>query len=661
MGQAFSHLFRPLDIRGTRLRNRITFGAHTANMAEDGLPGERHLGYYLERAKGGAGMIVVEPVPVTQDAVLTRGNFRVDDDAIVAPMRRITEACRAEGAVMIQQLYHVGQHGDWDNAFEAGRSPSGLPSYHDGDGSHAMDEGEIEAAIAGFVRAAVRARACGFQGVELFAAYHALIDQFWTPWSNRRADRWGGDLAGRCRFSAEIMRRIRAACGEDFIVGLAVSCDETASVALSLEALCEVVAWHDAQALMDYVTCGTGSYFDFAPLIPTVFYAEKLGAPYAEALKGVCRHAKVQAESHIRTPENAEDVIRGGQADLVSIVRGQIADPHLANKARAGEAETIRPCISCNQMCWGRRYRDYWISCTINPSAGREWEWGGDRFARTEAPRRVLVVGGGVAGMECARVAAMRGHRVVLAEAAPELGGQMRLAGNQPRRGQILDLLAWYENELSRLQVEVRRNAPIEADDVAELSPDAVVVATGSEPDGLGFQRALPQFDALPGVDEGNVLTVHDVMRRSSVPGRRVLLLDDIGHWQGPGTAWKLAEAGHEVTIVTPHPMVGYALQRTAADGPLRARLASLGVRLVVEAAVAEWHGDSAVLLDLRTSERRVEPFDTLILATVTKSEPGLKDELPREGPPVHVIGDALAPRLAQMAIFEGRRLGRAL
>ncbi|MCB1884017.1 MAG: FAD-dependent oxidoreductase [Geminicoccaceae bacterium] len=661
MGQAFPHLFRPLDIRGTTLRNRITFGAHTANMAEDGLPGARHLGYYLERAKGGAGMIVVEPVPVMPEAVLTRGNFRVDDDALIAPMRRITEACRAEGAVMIQQLYHVGQHGDWDNAFEAARSPSGLPSYHDGDGSHGMDEGEIEAAVEGFVRAAVRAKACGFQGVELFAAYHALIDQFWTPWSNRRDDRWGGDLEGRCRFSAEIMRRVREACGDGFIVGLAVSCDANASVALSLESLCEVVAWHDARALMDYVTCGTGSYFDFAPLIPTVLYAEKLGVPAAEALKGVCRHAKVQAESHIRTPENAEDVIRTGGADLVSIVRGQIADPHLANKAGAGEPETIRPCISCNQMCWGRRYRDYWISCTINPSAGREWAWGGDRFARTDAPKRVLVVGGGVAGMECARVAATRGHGVVLAEAAPELGGQMRLAGEQPRRGQILDLLAWYENELARLQVEVRRNTPVDAEDVAGFGADAVVVATGSEPEGEGFQRALPQFDALPGVEKGNVLTVHDVMRRAGAPGRRVLLLDDIGHWQGPGTAWKLAEAGHEVTIVTPHPMVGHALQRTAADGPLRARLAALGVRLVVEAAVAEWRGNAAVLQDLRTGERRDEPFDTLVLATVTRSQDGLKDGMPEEGPPVHVIGDALAPRLAQMAIFEGRRLGRAL
>ena len=188
------------------------------------------------------------------------------------------------------------------------------------------------------------------------------------------------------------------------------------------------------RGLIDYVTCGTGSYFDFYPLMPTVLYEDKLGAPYAEALKQVVRHARVQCESHVRTAENADYVIAAGQADLVSIVRGQIADPHLGNKARAGRAEDIRPCLSCNQMCWGRRYRDYWISCLVNPSAGREFEWGGDRCEPSARPRRVLVVGGGPAGLEAARVAAERGHRVTLAEAAPELGGRFRLAGLQPRR-----------------------------------------------------------------------------------------------------------------------------------------------------------------------------------------------------------------------------------
>ena len=262
--------------------------------------------------------------------------------------------------------------------------------------------------------------------------------------------------------------------GEDFIVGLAVNLHPEVEASLSVEQLQEIVAWHDERALADYVTCGTGSYFDFAGLIPTVFFADKLGAPYAEALKAVTKHMKVQAESHIRTPENAEYVVASGQADMVSIVRGQIADPHLANKAKEGRPEDIRPCLSCNQMCWGRRFRDYWISCLINPSAGREWEWGGDRFTRAEAPKRVLVVGGGPAGLEAARVAAERGHQVTLVEASGRLGGQFRLAGMQPRRQQILDYLDWQERQLTRMQVVVRLNTPMDADEVRTFGADVV-------------------------------------------------------------------------------------------------------------------------------------------------------------------------------------------
>ena len=660
MAEGFPRLFEPLTIRHRTLRNRIVFGAHTANMAEGGLPGERHLGYYRERALGGAAMIVVEPVPVHATAVLTRGNFRHGSDAIVPHFRKLTEAVRAEGAVVIQQLYHVGQHGDADNSFRPSWSPSGLPSFHDSDGSHRMSEAEIEEAIEGFVQAGRRARDAGFDGVELFAAYHALIDQFWTPSSNRRDDRWGGSLENRVRFGAEIMRRIRAMAGEDFIVGLAVNLHPQVEAALSVEQLQEIVAWHDARALADYVTCGTGSYFDFTGIIPSVFFADKLGAPYAEALKAVTRHMKVQAESHIRTPENAEYVIASGQADLVSIVRGQIADPHLANKARDGRAEDVRPCLSCNQMCWGRRFRDYWISCLINPSAGREWEWGGDRYAPADRPRRVLVVGGGPAGLEAARVAAERGHQVTLAEASDRLGGQFRLAGLQPRRGQILDYLAWQERQLTRMQVAVRLNTPLDADEVRAFGADVVILATGAQPTGEGFQRALPHLDRLPGIERGHVCTAEAVLAREARPGRRVVLLDEGANWKGAGTALALAEAGHAVTIVTPAGMVAKEIERTAADLPLRKRLRELGARFVTDAAILAWRGDAAVVTQFAGPEEIV-PADTLVIAACNRPEDGLAHALDGAGLDVRTVGDAVAARTAVMAIYEGRVAAMAL
>ncbi len=660
MSELFPHLFAPLQLRHKTLKHRLNFGAHTANMAEAGLPGARHLGYYLERAIGGAAMIVVEPVPAHRTGVLTRGNFRHEDDAVVPAFRAITDACREHGTVMIQQIYHVGQHGDWDNSFEPNWSPSGLPSYHDCDGSHAMSEAEIEELIEAFAQAARRAKESGFDGVELFAAYNALIDQFWTPWSNRREDRWGGSFENRMRFSSEIIGRVRALVGEDFIIGLAVSMDPGTEVMLSLEALSEVVAWHDARGLMDYVTCGTGSYFDFSPLMPTVFYADKLGAPFAESLKQAVTHAKVQAESHIRTPENAEVVIASGQADMVSLVRGQIADPHLAAKAMADRPADIRPCISCNQMCWGRRFRDYWISCLVNPSSGREFEWGGDRFQPAGTPRDILVVGGGPAGLEAARVAAERGHRVTLAEASGELGGQFRLAGLQPRRAQILDLIEWYRGQLERLQVQVRFNSPLEADEVRALGADAVVLATGSQPSGTGFQRALPQNDRLPGIERGNVWSVEEVMGRAARPGKRVLLLDDTGHWAGCGTAWHLAEQGHDVTLVVPHALVGKELERTAADIPLRAKLKQLGVTTRSESAVTEWHGDGATVRSLLDGGEERLAADALVLATANVAETTLAEAFADSGLELHIIGDALAPRRAQTAIYEGRKLGLA-
>ena len=657
----YPHVFAPVTLRHKTLRNRIVFGAHTANMAEQGLPTERHVAYYRERALGGAGMLVIEPVPVHAAAVLTRGNFRHSTDEIIPHFRKITEAVHEEGAVILQQLYHVGQHGDADNSYHANWSPSGLPSYHDSDGSHAMTEAEIEETIDGFVQAARRCRESGFDGVEVWAAYHGIVDQFWTPWSNRRDDRWGGSLENRLRFSREIITRIRKLCGEDFIIGLSVSDEPDVSAALQRESLAEIVVHHDKDQLLDYVTCGTGSYFDFYKLIPTFLYPENMGSALAVTLKSAVNHALVTAESHIRTPENAQTVLSTGQADLVSIVRGQIADPHLANKAKSGRAEDIRPCLSCNQMCWGRRSRDYWISCVVNPSAGREFEWGGDRFTKTDAPKKVLVVGGGPAGLEAARVAAERGHRVTLFEASDRLGGQFRLAGMQPRRGQILDLIDWYGRQLQQLGVEVRFNTFVDGADAREFGADFVIVATGSLPRETGFQKALPHVETLPGIETGHVWAVEDVMQRNARLGKRVVLLDEGGNMRGCGTAWKLAEDGHEVTLVTPDALVGKELQRTSADYPLRLRLARLRVRFVLESAITHWSKEGAIVLSFLDGSEQQIPADSLVLATTNMAEDSVARELEGTGVEFINIGDSAAPRQAPFVISEGRKIALEL
>ena len=653
------HLLSPLQLRGHTLRNRIVFGAHTANMADQGLPGPRYGKYLLERALGGAAMIVAEPVPVHSTGVLTRGNFLHSTDEVIPHFRAITEPVKAAGSVILQQLYHVGAHGDSDLSFAPHWSPSGAPSYHDSDGSHAMSGAEVEELLQAHVAAAIRCKASGFHGVEVWAAYHSLLDQFWTPWSNTRTDQWGGSLQNRTRFSRLLIERIRKSCGEDFIIGLAISHSTAYSVTLSAESICEIIALHDATGHVDYVTCGFGSYLDFEGIIPAFTHGEKLTSPITAQLKAIVRHAVITSEAHIRTPENAESILASGQADLVSIVRGQIADPHLAQKTTEGRVGDIRSCISCNQMCWGRRSRDYWISCLINPSVGREFEWNGDRFTPATVSKTVLVVGAGPAGLEAARVAAECGHRVEIAEASNNVGGQFRLAGLQPRRSQILDLLRWYERQFTNLGVKLHLNTFLDTDEIATHAAKIVIIATGSLPDETGFQRWLPDAPQLPGLELGNVWSPEAVLRREARLGDAVVVYDEGGNWRGVGTAWALAEQGKEVTIVTPDPYVGREITRTAADGAVRRRLGKLGVKMLAEHCIVRWHGNGVTLRNFLTGTEETIPASGLVMATTNRAF----DPFPETfaGKTVHRIGDCTAPRLAAYAFYEGRKVALSL
>ena len=660
--------FQPLKLRHKTLKHRINFGAHTANMSVDGLATDRHLNYYLERARGGAAMIVVEPVPVHATGVLTRGNFRHQDDSIVEGLKRITDACKAEGAVMIHQLYHIGAHGDIDNSWAPNWSPSGLPSYHDGDGSKAASHAEVEELIDAYVQAAVRAQQCGFDGVELFAIYNALIEQFWSPVNNQREDEWGGSFEKRMRFSEVMMQRIRAAVGDDFIIGLAVSGDDLMPGGLDNQAICEIVEWHDRRRLMDYVTVGTGGYFDFTQLMPPFLLPDMMGPPLAEGIKKHLKHAVLQAESRIKTPVRADQVIANGQADMVSLVRGQIADPYLVNKTLSGRDDEIRPCISCNQLCWGRRHHDYWISCLVNPAVGREYRWGTDQPEPADVSKTVLVIGAGPAGMEVARVSAERGHRVTLVDRSAQLGGQFRLAASQPLRGEIGHLIYWYyQRSIEKLGIDLRLETEFSADDIAAFAADEVVLATGSAPAMTGYQRAYPQQSHLPGAERDNVYSINQILTGANELERRglsqhVLLLDDLhGWWPASGTALYLAQRGHTVTVISSDPVIGEELYPSATDSLLRDEYARLGVQVLTRSVLKQWQGDKAIVLDLNTETESELFFDALVLATINHPETSLHQQLDQRSISYHSIGDCVAPRRASMAFYEGKELGLRL
>ncbi|MFP6729405.1 MAG: FAD-dependent oxidoreductase [Alphaproteobacteria bacterium] len=658
-------LFTPVTVGSHTLKNRIVFGAHTTNMGEDGLPGDRHFSYYRERARGGAAMIVVEPAPAHRTGVLIRANFRHGDDSVIPHFRRITDECHSHGTVMIHQIYHVGGHGDQDNSWEPYWSPSGMPSMHDPWGSHAMTEAEIEELIDGFVQAARRDQKAGFDGVDIFAGYNCLVDQFWSTVTNKRDDRWGGSLENRMRFAVEVTSRIRKLAGNDFIVGMTISGAEPCIGGMTIEDKLEAIAYLDERGLADYYSVGYGSYLnDFSKIVPSFHNGLTLTASDAAQFKEVVSHARITSEARVKAPYFAEKIIAEGQADMVSLVRSQIADPHLANKAAEGRSDEIRPCISCNQLCIGRRIRENWISCLVNPSVGRETEWSGDDADEPAAvPREILVVGGGPAGLEVARVAALRGHKVTLAEKSGELGGQFRLAAGQPERGEIGYFLNWYDKQLEKLQVRVKLNTEMSAEEISASGADAVVLCTGSTPARDGFQRARPGIDRLPGVDQDNVCTVHDVLDGSVVPGANVLLLDDInGWWPASGTALHLAEQRHRVTLVTSSEQAAGQLENSRTADTTRERFMKLGVETVVATAITKWEGNTATLVNLYTGDEETREFDTLVMACTNKPNDGLQLELAGStGPEIHALGDMVAARTAAMAIFEGRKLALSL
>jgi 2,4-dienoyl-CoA reductase-like NADH-dependent reductase (Old Yellow Enzyme family) len=660
MSEPFPTLFSPLQLRHKTLKNRIVFGAHTANMSHEGIPGPRHFGYYRERARGGAAMIVIEPSPAHRTGILTRGNFLHESDVVIPHFRKITDECHSHGTVMIHQIYHVGGHGDQDNSWEPYWSPSGVPSFHDPWGSHAMTEAEVEELIAAFVEAARRDRDAGFDGVDLFAGYNCLIDQFWSPLTNKRTDRWGGSLENRLRFTVEVSSRIRKMAGDDFIIGMTISGGEPYPGGLSLADKQEIVSWLDQRGLIDYYSCGTGSYLNqFSKIVPSFHFGMFLGRDDAAAIKQVVRHARVTMEARVKTPANAEAVLSEGKSDLVSIVRGQIADPHLANKAKAGRAEDIRPCISCNQLCIGRRFRDYHISCLINPSVSREHEWDGDRIAPAPKPKDVLIVGGGPAGLEAARVAAERGHRVRLVEKSGELGGQFRLAAGQPERGEIGAFLAWYQTRLSKLQVKVELRRELTADEIRLSGADEVILCTGSVPSRAGFQRAFPHIERLPGAEQENVHTAHDILEGKIVPGTNVLLLDDInGWWPATGTAIHLAQQRHRVTILTASEKAAGQLDVSLTGDTTRERFAKLGVEVILASALAGWSGNTAKIMNLYTGDIEEREFDSLVMALTNDRDDRLSRELADDTAfAVHAIGDTVQARTASMAIYEARKL----
>jgi 2,4-dienoyl-CoA reductase-like NADH-dependent reductase (Old Yellow Enzyme family) len=531
-------------------------------------------------------------------------------------------------------------------------APSAVPEPVHRERPKALELHEIRELVEAFAAAAARVQRAGYDGVEITSYGGHLIEQFWSPHVNRRTDAYGSSLENRLRFSREVIDAVRDAVGPAFCVGFRMTADQLLKDGLDHEAMREIAARLAASRRLDYlgISGSTGETPELqAKTVPSLDHPLGLFNHYAASIKEVV-DVPVLVAARIIDPAMAEEVLRRGAADLVGMTRALIADPDLPAKARAGRREDIRLCTGANEGCIGRLYQGLAIRCVQNPLIGHEAEL--DAVRPAAAPRRLVIVGGGPAGMEAARMAAERGHRVTLLERGDALGGQVRLAARAPHRAEYGRSVDWLARELGKLPVELRLGTEATMAAVLAERPDAVVVATGAAP------RAGP----WPGADGAHVVTAEAVLAGAVTvsPGQRCVLVDDDGHMRGPGAAEAILAAGGRVEIVTREILVGVDIDATLRPILYR-RLFEQGAVLTPLTAVAALGRDAVEVAHVYSGQRRAIPADLVVLALGGEARAELYHALRAAAPglEVHRVGDAVAPRRLHDAILEGTRAGR--
>jgi mycofactocin system FadH/OYE family oxidoreductase 2 len=650
MSREFPHLFSPLQIGPVTVPNRILLPAHGTMFAEDNMPGERLAAYLAERARGGAGVIVTEIAAVHPTSRPLDNVIFGYDPRVVPGFRRIAERIHEHGAKVFGQVWHCGRQSD---GFFSGLplwAPSAIPCPVSREMPHAMTRDEIAEVVAGYVTVARHMKAAGYDGIELHGGHGYLIQQFLSPWSNQREDEYGGSLDNRLRFALEVVGAVRREVGPGLAVGMRISGDELTPGGLTLRDMQEIVRRLEATGALDYFSVSVGNYTVHDVMIGDMTVPPGALVPLAAGIKEAVR-LPVATVMRIKDPVQAEQILADGHADLVAMCRALIADPELPLKAREGRVEEIRICTSCNQEC-RTHLRGRGISCIQNPAVGRERELGAGTLRRAERPRSVLVVGGGPAGMECARIAALRGHRVVLCERRVALGGQVRIATRVPTRTELGEVIRFLETQIRKLGVEVRLETEVTPALVEREAADVVVLATGSEP------RPAP----APANGVPLQLTVWEALEDPERVGRRVVLTDEgVGFWQCWATAEFLAARGRQVTVVTPLLAAGPEIPAQSAPSLFR-RLRARGARWITSHTIREVRERQVVAEHVLSGRPTVlEDVDTLIRVPHQEACVGLANALSAAGVRVHTIGDCVAPRRITEAIREGHVLGRAL
>jgi N-methyl-L-proline demethylase len=677
---AIDPLLQPYQLKHLVLRNRIMTTAHEPAYPEEGMPKARYRAYHLERAKGGIALTMTAgSAAVSRDSPPVFNNIQLYKDEVVPWMKELADACHEQGAAVMIQITHLGRRTRWDRSFWL----PVLSSSHRREAAHRafpkkIEEWDIRRIVADFADAAERMQAAGLDGIEI-EAYGHLIDQFWSPLTNELEAPYGGSLENRMRFALEVLAAIRKRVGFDYIVGVRYSADERLPGGLTREEGLEIARSLKASGMVDFLNVVRGHIDTDAGLTDVIPIQGMPSAPHLDCA-GEIRAAIGLPTFHagrIQDLATARHAIASGKLDMVGLTRPHMADPHIVRKLTRGREEDIRPCVGAN-YCLDRIYQGGSAYCIHNAATGRELAMPHE-IAPAPIRRRIVVIGAGPGGLEAARVAAERGHEVLVWEAAAEPGGQVRLCARSRRRREMLGIIEWRMAQCLARGVRFRFDAWAEAQEIIAAKPDAVIVATGGVP-----HAAL--------LEAGDALTVSswDIVSGSAAPGSDVLLFDDAGDHAGLQAAEIIAESGARLEIMTPDrsfapEVMGMNLV------PYMRSLQKLDVTFTVTFRLERVERDGARLLGVIGSdyggvrqERRVDqivinhgtlPNDELYFALKPLSAnlgevdyerlagglPQIIRVNPGGGFQLFRIGDAVASRNTHAAIYDALRLVKDL
>ena len=632
-------LLEPITIRGVEFKNRIVMAPMQVGV---GMRGRRARNYYLERARGGVGTVIMAGTSVDVFASDEAWGRAGGVEDFINSMRPFTDDFQKLSVKIGIQLWH-------GNQFPAGTgapgSPQGElvgPSPAD-DGRRELTVPEIKTIISRFAQASAGARRAGFDFIEVHGAHGYLVCQFFSPATNKRHDNYGGDLSGRMRFGTECVSAIREAVGDDFPVFYrigawedlpgGITTDDSVRFSAGLEK-----AGADAIHVSLGATTGTGMTSSPGPDQPEAAFVS-----LAEAIKHQVK-IPVIAVGRFKTPQVAEDTLAQGKADMIALGRQLIADPYWAEKVAGGRAEDIIPCISCNN-CFLPIRTGVNLRCSVNAVTGSEGEF---TIEPASKPKKVMVVGGGPAGMEAARVAALRGHKVTLYEKQSELGGQLLLAAVPPYKHELASLNSYLVHQLEKTDARVKLGVEVTPDEIEKERPDALVISAGS----------VPMTPEIPGIDTGRVVNAGDVLSGKATVGERVVVIG--GELVGCETADFLSRQGKKVTVLRRGPEMA-----TKVNSPNRqallARLRENGVSMIT--GIARYEAiteDGLVIVDGDGKQRMLEA-DTVVLAAGAVPDDRLAKAIAGKVAEVHLAGDCARPGRILEAIHDGSRIGREI